>query len=64
MSAATGTSASSSRVPAVSNLVVLPDDVPSLRCVKCQVEVALQDELISRSFTGAQGRPAFLIRST
>lgn len=44
-------------------LTFLPANIPSFRCAACTVEVALQDELVSRSFSGASG-PAYLVRST
>ncbi|GAA5879312.1 hypothetical protein JCM8547_000660 [Rhodosporidiobolus lusitaniae] len=40
----------------------LPSHVPSLRCSSCALELALQDELVSRSFQGTSG-PALLFRS-
>jgi len=40
----------------------LPAHVPSWRCATCTLELALQDELVSRSFQGASG-PAFLWRT-
>ncbi|GAA5899693.1 hypothetical protein JCM8208_004535 [Rhodotorula glutinis] len=47
--------------PATSN-TFLPAHVPSWRCATCTLELALQDELVSRSFQGASG-PAFLWRT-
>lgn len=43
-------------------LVYLPDHVPVYRCANCSIELALQDELVSRAFSGAHG-PAYLLRS-
>ncbi|BGP42145.1 hypothetical protein JCM10450v2_006232 [Rhodotorula kratochvilovae] len=40
----------------------LPDHVPSWRCATCTLELALQDELVSRAFQGSSG-PAFLWRT-
>ncbi|GAA6010653.1 hypothetical protein JCM10207_007786 [Rhodosporidiobolus poonsookiae] len=40
----------------------LPSHVPALRCAQCTLELALQDELVSRSFQSASG-PAVLVRT-
>ncbi|GAA6057890.1 hypothetical protein JCM3770_001821 [Rhodotorula araucariae] len=40
----------------------LPDHVSSWRCATCTLELAVQDELVSRAFQGATG-PAFLWRT-
>uniref|UniRef100_A0A0K3CJ89 FGENESH: predicted gene_6.39 protein n=1 Tax=Rhodotorula toruloides TaxID=5286 RepID=A0A0K3CJ89_RHOTO len=40
----------------------LPPTVPSFACGTCGLEVALQDELVSRSFQGTSG-PAYLFRT-
>ncbi|KAM0792690.1 hypothetical protein ACM66B_002470 [Microbotryomycetes sp. NB124-2] len=44
-------------------LTYLPRRVPVFRCKHCSIELALQDELVSRSFSGSHG-PAYLVRST
>ncbi|ORY80692.1 yippee zinc-binding/DNA-binding /Mis18, centromere assembly-domain-containing protein [Leucosporidium creatinivorum] len=44
------------------HLIYLPDHVPVYRCANCSIELALQDELVSRAFSGAGG-PAYLLRS-
>ncbi|KAL7421397.1 hypothetical protein Q5752_004282 [Cryptotrichosporon argae] len=41
----------------------LPDDVGVYVCVGCAVPVALQDECVSKSFTGRSGR-CFLFNTT
>jgi len=41
----------------------VPDDKPVYTCLKCGVVVALQDELVSKAFTGRSGR-AYLMNST
>ncbi|GAA5991437.1 hypothetical protein JCM5350_006929 [Sporobolomyces pararoseus] len=40
----------------------IPSHVPTFRCSCCSLELALQDELVSRSFQGSSG-PAHLLRS-
>ncbi|GAA5854517.1 hypothetical protein JCM5353_000036 [Sporobolomyces roseus] len=40
----------------------IPDHVPTFRCSTCSLELALADELVSRSFQGGSG-PAYLLRS-
>lgn len=40
----------------------LPPHVPAYACGTCSLEVALQDELVSRSFQGTSG-PAYLFRT-
>ncbi|GAA5999170.1 hypothetical protein JCM5350_001534 [Sporobolomyces pararoseus] len=40
----------------------IPPHVPTFRCSSCSLELALQDELVSRSFQGSSG-PAYLLRS-
>ncbi|CEQ42603.1 SPOSA6832_04437, partial [Sporobolomyces salmonicolor] len=42
--------------------MLLPDHVPAFRCLSCSLELALLDELVSRSFQGSSG-PAYLLRS-
>ncbi|KAK4050055.1 hypothetical protein OIO90_005245 [Microbotryomycetes sp. JL221] len=44
-------------------LTHLPRHVAVFRCKQCSIELALQDELVSRSFSGSHG-PAYLVRST
>ncbi|TNY21185.1 hypothetical protein DMC30DRAFT_446414 [Rhodotorula diobovata] len=41
---------------------LLPSHCPSYRCSTCTLELALQDELVSRSFQGSSG-PAYLWRT-
>ncbi|CAO1627524.1 unnamed protein product [Sympodiomycopsis kandeliae] len=41
----------------------LPSDQPMYLCRECGAQLALQDELISKSFSGRQGR-AYLFHST
>ncbi|GAA5947852.1 hypothetical protein JCM3775_003281 [Rhodotorula graminis] len=48
--------------PSSSSHTFLPAHVASWRCATCTLELALQDELVSRSFQGASG-PAFLWRT-
>ncbi|GAA5899703.1 hypothetical protein JCM6882_005416 [Rhodosporidiobolus microsporus] len=55
-------SSSSSPLKHTNDHTFLPDHVPSFRCAACTLEIALQDELVSRAFTGGSG-PAFLVRS-
>lgn len=43
-------------------LSILPDTAPSFRCATCSTEISLQDELVSRSFSGSRG-PAYLVRT-
>ncbi|GAA6061967.1 hypothetical protein JCM10212_005211 [Sporobolomyces blumeae] len=40
----------------------IPERVATFRCATCSLELALQDELVSRSFQGGSG-PAYLVRS-
>ncbi|KAE8215670.1 hypothetical protein CF327_g1058 [Tilletia walkeri] len=39
-----------------SQLRYLPDDVPMYVCAKCGAHLALQDELISKAFSGRDGK--------
>ncbi|SCZ92495.1 BZ3500_MvSof-1268-A1-R1_Chr5-2g07913 [Microbotryum saponariae] len=49
--------------PSVPILHALPSNVAVYRCATCSAELTVQDELVSRAFSGGTG-PAYLVRTT
>ncbi|SCV72535.1 BQ2448_4072 [Microbotryum intermedium] len=41
----------------------IPSNIAVYRCAKCSAELTVQDELVSRAFSGGTG-PAYLVRTT
>ncbi|KAM0748874.1 yippee-domain-containing protein [Meredithblackwellia eburnea MCA 4105] len=57
------TALSSDDPPQQQTLIHLPSHAPSFRCSSCTTELGLQDELVSRNFSGGRGA-AYLVRTT
>ncbi|KDE08696.1 hypothetical protein MVLG_01153 [Microbotryum lychnidis-dioicae p1A1 Lamole] len=49
--------------PSVPILHALPSNIAVYRCATCSAELTVQDELVSRAFSGSTG-PAYLVRTT